>query len=200
MRRRVAVAVAVLVAVACAERPDPTAPLTLAVLGDAAAHSENANGGNFGTQLSPDDEVMPTGIVNTSKAVGNAIFHLSADRQTLSYKLIVANIKNVFQAHIHRGAPGTNGPIVVWLYPSTDDVAGPTNEGRIQGVIAQGTITKADFVGTLAGAEMSALLDLITGNTAYVNAHTSDGVNPRDTGPGDYPGGEIRGPIGHRGH
>jgi hypothetical protein len=88
----------------------------------------------------------------------------------------------------------------VWLYPSTDDEPGPTNGGRIQGVIAQGTITKADFVGTLAGAEMSVLLDLIASNTAYVNAHTSDGVNPRDTGPGDYPGGEIRGPIGQRGH
>ena len=32
------------------------------------------------------------------------------------------------------------------------------------------------------------------GNT-YVNVHTDDGVTLPDTGPGDFPGGEIRGQI-----
>jgi hypothetical protein len=31
-----------------------------------------------------------------------------------------------------------------------------------------------------------------TGN-AYVNVHTNDGVGAVNTGPGDFPGGEIRG-------
>ena len=30
---------------------------------------------------------------------------------------------------------------------------------------------------------------------AYVNVHTNDGVAPTNTGPGDFPGGEIRGQI-----
>ena len=30
---------------------------------------------------------------------------------------------------------------------------------------------------------------------AYVNLHTNDGVDPVDTGPGDFPGGEIRADI-----
>jgi hypothetical protein len=30
---------------------------------------------------------------------------------------------------------------------------------------------------------------------AYVNVHTSDGVEPPNTGPGDFPGGEIRGQV-----
>jgi hypothetical protein len=30
---------------------------------------------------------------------------------------------------------------------------------------------------------------------AYVNIHTNDGVAPTNTGPGDFPGGEIRGQI-----
>jgi hypothetical protein len=30
---------------------------------------------------------------------------------------------------------------------------------------------------------------------AYVNLHTNDGVAPTDTGPGDFPGGEIRADI-----
>jgi hypothetical protein len=33
-----------------------------------------------------------------------------------------------------------------------------------------------------------------SGNT-YVNVHTNDGVAPTNTGPGDFPGGEIRGQI-----
>jgi hypothetical protein len=31
--------------------------------------------------------------------------------------------------------------------------------------------------------------------TAYVNVHTNDNVPPPNTGPGDFPGGEIRGQI-----
>jgi hypothetical protein len=200
MYRHAVAAVAVLVALGCADRPEPTAPISLAVFGDAAARSDNANGGNFGTPLSPDHEVMPAGVVNTSTAVGNAIFQLNADGTELWYKLIVANIENAFMAHIHRGAPGTNGPIVVWLYPSTATTPGPLGGGRIQGVIAEGTITAANFIGTLAGQPMSELLALIESGTAYVNVHTNDGVAPTNSGPGDYPGGEIRGPIEHRGH
>jgi hypothetical protein len=33
-----------------------------------------------------------------------------------------------------------------------------------------------------------------TGGT-YVNVHTDDGVAPPNTGPGDFPGGEIRGQV-----
>ena len=201
MSRYVITAVAASVLLACTDRsPEPTAPLRVAVLGDASARSDNANGGNFGTPLSPDEEVMPTGVVNTSNAVGNAIFQLSADGSELSYKLIVANIENVFQAHIHRAPAGTNGGIVVWLYPSTDPVAGPLGGGRIQGVIAEGKITAANLVGTLAGQPLSALIDLLKNGGAYVNAHTNDGVSPTNTGPGDYPGGELRGQVEHRGH
>lgn len=200
MHRHVAVAVAVLVALGCAERSEPTAPVMLTVYGDAAARSDNANGGNFGTQLAPENEVMPAGVVNTSTAVGNAIFQLSADGEELTYKLIVANIENVFQAHIHQGAAGSNGGIVVWLYPSTAPVAGPLGQGRIQGVIAEGIITKANLVGALANKELSDLLALIENDLAYVNVHTNDGVAPTNTGPGDFPGGELRGQLHPRGH
>ncbi len=200
MSRYFAVAIATTLALACADRSEPTAPLTVAVYGNVAASSSNANGGNFGTPISPDEEVMPAGVVNTSKAVGNAVFQLSADGSELSYKLIVANIENVFQAHIHRAVAGVNGGIVVWLYPSTAPVAGPLGGGRIQGVIAEGTITAANLVGSLAGQPLSALIDLLENGGAYVNAHTNDGVAPTNTGPGDYPGGELRGQVEHRGH
>ena len=187
-----------LVASCTSTSPNPAAPMVVPIVN--AAQSPNANGGNFGTPLSPGEEVMPTGVVNTSNAVGNAIFHLNAEGTELSYKLIVANIENVFQAHIHRAAAGANGPIVVWLYPSTAPTAGPFGGGRLDGVIAEGTITAANLVGSLAGQPLSALIDLIRTGGTYVNAHTNDGVGLTNTGPGDYPGGELRGQVEHRGH
>jgi len=182
------------------EAAQPTAPLQVPVFTDSAASSPNANGGNFGTPLSPGEEVMPTGVVNTSNARGNAIFHLNAAGTELSYKLIVANIDNAFMAHIHRGPAGTNAPIVVWLFPSTAVAQGPLGAGRLDGVIAEGTITAANFIGPLAGQQMSALIAAITSGNAYVNVHTNDGVSPTNTGPGDFPGGEVRGQVEHRGH
>jgi hypothetical protein len=187
--------------VACSsEAPRPTAPLQVPVFSEQAAKSPNANGGNFGTPLSPDEEVMPAGVVNTSTARGNAIFQLNAEGTELSYKLIVANIENAFMAHIHRGPAGSNGPIVVWLFPSTTPAPGPFGAGRIDGVIAEGTITEANFVGPLAGQPLSVLLADLSNGNAYVNVHTNDGVAPTNTGPGDFPGGEIRGQVEHRGH
>lgn len=203
MKRSVSIAVAGFLFAGCSSDAPPTAPMSVPVIEQSShspAESPRANGGNFGTPLSGDEEVMPAGVVNTSNARGNAIFHLSADGQSLSYKLIVANIENVFQAHIHRGAAGTNGPIVVWLYPSTAPVAGPFGGGRINGVIAEGTITSANLVGTLANQPLSALVELLSTGQAYVNVHTNDGVSPTNTGPGDYPGGEVRGQVEHRGH
>jgi hypothetical protein len=45
------------------------------------------------------------------------------------------------------------------------------------------------------GITFDALLDLMRNGGSYVNVHTSDGAAPIDTGPGDFPGGEIRGQI-----
>jgi CHRD domain len=197
------IAAGVLFTACSSEAPQPTAPISVPVVSQglhAPSESANANGGNFGTPLSAKEEVMPAGVVNESTASGSAVFQLNADGTALSYRLIVANIENVFMAHIHRGAVGTNGPIVVWLYPSTAPVPGATGGGRIDGMIAEGTITAANLVGPLAGLPLSALLTELTSGNAYVNVHTNDGVAPANTGPGDFPGGEIRGQTEHRGH
>ena len=158
------------------------------------AANANANGGNFGTPLSADEE-PPVAVINESQARGNAIFQLNRDGTTMSYQLIVANIENVTQAHIHIAAAGVNGPIAVWLYPRTSPPANPPGGGRIDGVIATGTFTAANFIGPLAGLPMSALLSQMSNGNTYVNVHTNDGVAPTNTGPGDFPGGEIRGQI-----
>ena len=126
-----------------------------------------------------------------SQGQGEAIFHLNADGTELSYRLMASNIENVVQSHIHLGPVGVNGPIVVFLF-------GPaaSGGGRTDGVLATGTITAANLIGPLAGHPLSDLLDAIQSGNAYVNVHTNDGVDGVNTGPGDFPGGEIRGQVG----
>ena len=185
------------------ESPQPTAPISVPVVRQAThapSGSTEANGGNVSAQLSAAEEVMPAGVVNESTARGSAVFQVNADGTAITYRLIVANIENVFMAHIHRGPAGSNGPPVVWLYPSTTPGPGPAAGGRIDGVIAEGTITAANLVGPLAGQPLSALIADLIGGNAYVNVHTDDGVAPINTGPGDFFGGEIRGQTGHHGH
>jgi hypothetical protein len=146
---------------------------------------------NFGTHLSGDNEVP----VRVTNAQGEARFKLDKDGQSLHFKLNIANIENVFQAHLHLGPADDTGPIVVWLYPRQPPAQ--LLPGRTQGILAEGKITAADLVGPLAGQPLSALLDAIEAGQVYVNVHTNDFVDPPNTGPGDFPGGEIRGQLQH---
>jgi hypothetical protein len=133
---------------------------------------------NFVANLSGDQEVPAANTL----ARGTAIFHLSSDGSYISYKLIVANIENVTQSHIHLAPAGANGGVVAWLYPG-----GPPAQlipGRTDGILAQGVITEANLVGALAGMTLADLIAHMESGNAYVNVHTSQ-----------YPGGEIRGQI-----
>jgi hypothetical protein len=119
-----------------------------------------------------------------TKAQGQAKFQLSKDGTSLNYKLIVANIENVFMAHLHRitDPAASTGGVVVWLYPSS-----PPSQlipGKTNGVLAEGEITAANLTGSLAGMELEDLIDAINDGTIYVNVHTTQ------NGPG-----EIRGDI-----
>ncbi|CAN5875089.1 CHRD domain-containing protein [soil metagenome] len=201
MRGIITMAAAGVLVLGCAEQPTQPQSFSLPVFSHGAAVSPNASGGNFGAPLNAAEEVMPAGVVNDSRARGNALLQLSGDGQSISFQLSVANIENVIMAHIHLGAFGTNGPVIVWLYPSVDARAPlPSGGGRIQGVIATGTFTAADLVGPLQGDDLATLIDVLKNGGAYVNVHTNDGVAPTNTGPGDFPGGEVRGQIRHHGH
>jgi hypothetical protein len=136
-----------------------------------------------------------------TRAQGQAIFQLSAEGTRLAYRLIAANITNVVQAHIHCGSAAVAGPVVAFLYPPAPPPA-PAGGGRTDGVLATGTLTAADVIARPASPEcpggLATFADLVaklrSGDT-YVNVHTDDGVPPPNTGPGDFPGGEIRGHI-----
>ncbi len=148
--------------------------------------SAPAASSKFSAHLSGREEVP----ARETAANGNVKFTLSKDGTQLQYRLIVANIENVIAAHIHMGAQGANGPIVVTLY-------GPVaaGGGRKSGVLATGTISAADLSGDLAGRPLSDLIDAMRAGNTYVNVHTDDGSDPGDSRSGDFPNGEIRGQI-----
>ena len=182
MKSLTSVLVLALAASACTE-PGPTVALPVFDMAPALGVVAN-DGKNAAVPLSGDEEVP----ARATRARGTAVLHFDGDE--LSYQLIVANIENVIQAHIHIGAAGVNGPVGVFLYGLV-----ASGGGRVQGVIAEGTLTADDFIGPLAGLTMDDLRDRVLAGNAYVNVHTNDGVAPTNTGPGDFPGGEVRGQI-----
>ena len=96
----------------------------------------------------------------------------------ISYELDVKGIVDVSAAHIHLGAKGSEGSVIVPLF------TGPIKTGSFSGVLAQGSITGTDLTGPMSGKTISDLLaDMQAGNT-YVNVHTKA-----------FPNGEIRGQI-----
>jgi hypothetical protein len=153
--------------------------LVLALAVPAAAGSQR----NFRAHLAGRNEVPPVGPVDTN-AQGQAIFQLSKDETELEFKLIVANIEDVTQAHIHCGAAGVNGPVVVFLY-GFGPIVSPN------GVLSEGVRTDDNVIPLPDSAacpggisDFADLVEKIRSGGAYVNVHTVD-----------HPGGEIRGQI-----
>jgi hypothetical protein len=131
---------------------------------------------NFVTHMAGEFETPP----HDTRAKGQVTFHISPDRQSITYRLVATGIDNVIASHIHHGSVGNPGPAMVFLYG-----AAPPGGGRHNGLLAEGTLTAANLIGPMAGHPMSDLIDLIESGETYVNIHTDDGVAPGGTGPGD---------------
>ena len=139
----------------------------------AVAPAASAQPTNFRAVPSGGNEVPAVDTL----ARGVATFQLNDEGTELTYRLVVANIDNVVAAHIHVAAPGVNGPVVAFLFTGAPS-------GRVNGVLAEGTITAANLVGPLAGHPLSDLVAAMEAGNTYANAHTVA-----------HPGGEIRGQI-----
>jgi hypothetical protein len=119
---------------------------------------------------------------------------LKRDGTQLGYVIVVAKIDNVVAAHVHCGAPGVNGPVGVTLFSG-----GTPGSGRVDGVLAKGAITAPDAGNGCGWATLADVTAAMQSGNAYVNVHTNDGIAPTNTGPGDFPGGEIRGQLKAKG-
>lgn len=164
------------VAVGCVENggtPAEPTGLIIPVFSRGAGHD-----GSYGTHMIGAHETPP----RPSTAQGQLVLHLEDDGTALRFKLLVAHIEDVTQAHIHQAPPGVPGPIIAWLYPA----APPAQHipGRFQGVLAEGVITDPDVVGPLAGQGVAGLIAAIRAGDAYANVHTVQ-----------FPPGEIRGQV-----
>ncbi len=120
-------------------------------------------------------EVVPP--VET-QATGTATFSIDATGTRAYFKLTLSNISDVIASRVHEGRPGGNGSGLLILYP------GPTVEGPLNGVIAQGYFDASVLIGSLTGKTIADFAVLLQGGRAYVNVGTVQ--NPQ---------GEIRGQI-----
>jgi hypothetical protein len=111
---------------------------------------------------------------------------------TIDYRLSYSGLSNVFAAHIHFGQMSVNGGVSAFLCGGGDKPTCPPSGGTVTG-----TIDAADVIGPtgqgIAPGQIDELIAAMMSGVTYVNVHTSDGVDPPNTGPGDFPGGEIRG-------
>jgi hypothetical protein len=112
----------------------------------------------------------------------------------IDYTLTYSDIQNAFAAHIHLGQKGVNGGISAFLCGGGDKPPCPPTGGTVSG-----TIDAADVIGPtsqgIAPGEIQELIDAMEFGVTYANVHTTDGDTTPNEGPGDFPGGEIRGQI-----
>jgi CHRD domain len=189
--------VAGLVAGCATDQSGPTADEIVAPLFAVEANATR----HLGTHLTGEQEVFTPGTPGgptpaDSRAQGQAIFRVSKTGGRVEFRLITADISNVIMAHIHCGRFGQNGPIRMWLWPviGPTGAQGPNGSGPFSGVLATGAFAPAGVIcpASAVGQDMP-LLAAMRAGLAYVNVHTNDGVAPTNTGPGDFPGGEVRG-------
>lgn len=106
----------------------------------------------------------------------------------LEFKVVVDDIMNVRASHIHCAGAGVNGPIGVTLF--TGCGLGPAPD-----VLAHSVATAPDAGNTCGWATLADVVAALRSGDTYVNVHTNDGVDPGNTGPGDFQSGEIRGQV-----
>jgi hypothetical protein len=153
------------------QEPDSDQRVTQSILPTIESHSDN-----FRAHMSARESVPSA----ESLGHGQSIFRLRRDGSELQFRVILANIDNVIGIHIHLGAVGDTGPIVLPLLgnPFIDDPGLTVN-----GTVVEGTATATDVSGPLAG-DLDALLAAMRAGDTYVNVHTTE-----------FRPGEIRGQI-----
>ncbi|RIK46843.1 MAG: hypothetical protein DCC58_01830 [Chloroflexi bacterium] len=108
-----------------------------------------------------------------------AWFHVSADGQTVRYRIPVSKLEYITTAQLRLGDDDENGPVVVTLFDGRGAAVTPPR------LLVEGSFDAGDLVGPLDGAPLSTLLAAFSSGDAYVTINTSQ-----------YPTGEVRGQVG----
>lgn len=134
----------------------------LAVTTPAGASGDSATRCTAYTVLKADNEVPPS----ASRAVGAALVHVNGTKLTFSVAIVNPARESFFAGHIHTGAEGVNGPVLVTLFSGSTDRKLIFQAARLDITAEQATAICGDLGGH------------------YVNYHTTD-----------FPGGAIRGQL-----
>ena len=131
---------------------------------DVASHG----GRTFSTELTGEEEVDPTtGEVGVGDldGSGTAIITVNPGQEEVCFELSVEGIDTPIGAHIHEGAAGTAGPVVVGLEPLPS-----TGDSSSSGCVS---LDRQEIIEILRNP-----------SNYYVNVHT-----------GEFPNGAIRGQL-----
>jgi hypothetical protein len=110
-----------------------------------------------------------------SRGSGSATVTYNAAADDFTYTLSWTNLTgDATMAHIHHGATGVSGPILIPFFMTTL----PASD-TISGTLTQADVTPADGISTVAQVAQA-----IEAGDAYVNIHTAQ-----------YPAGELRGQL-----
>jgi hypothetical protein len=117
-------------------------------------------------------------VASVGRGVGSYL--VTSDSATLSYSVQAVDASStITAAHIHVGAPGQNGEVVVNLCG-----AGGAPACATSGVLASGTVTASNLVGPLSGHPLADLIVAMAAGGTYTNVHTAN-----------FPDGELRGQV-----
>jgi hypothetical protein len=173
-------AILLLALAACAmsgSKPDSTSSSSMSSSTPAASPAP-AGGGSFKATLSATNEVPPPTVDPRSAPSGSATFTVTGSSMT--YKVMVTGLSSPYTAaHIHTGAPGVAGPVLVPLNLTAGGQGEASGEGTIDASAIKGK--KADG----SAMSMDDLAAAMSSGGTYVNVHTQN----------NKPG-ECRGQIG----
>lgn len=100
----------------------------------------------------------------TTKASGTASVWLVAyGDSSVHYRIRTSPMNDVTMAHLHSGAKGQNGPVIVTLET-------PKKTGNA--MVSEGKFHASDLSGPLAGMDLQAFVASCDSGNVYVNVHT----------------------------
>ena len=149
---------------------------TVAVMFTWINYSYSAPKPSFSAKLTGNQESPPV----KTKAHATALFYAGEDKESLQYKILAEDLKDVTKAHLHLGPKGKNGEPVVELNTEHPKM----KSGKVSGTLSEGTIKAADLQGSMAGKTIKDLEEKIKAGDVYVNVHTNQNND-----------GEIRGQV-----
>ena len=124
-------------------------------------------------------------------ARGAASVRLNAADDTVEVVVNTRGLTNVVAAHVHVGSAAEAGPVIFDLFLPAD---GPF-PATLRKTLTPANLKPGTSPSGITANSFDEALDRIAEGNTYINIHTNDGVAPADSGPGDFPGGEIRGQI-----